>query len=389
MNLKKLHIPLSAFVLAGTTLIGSVPFAAVSSAAASVSGYTYTAPQYGASAGAGYTKIISRISPSVVGIVGVPTAAAIQAESGSGSSEDDGSGSESSDPGIAFGSGVIISSDGWIVTNAHVIDSMEPGAKVITSEANGQSKTYIVKEFYSDAVSDLALVKINATGLKKASFVSSSEKPQVGEQVIAIGTPLSLSLRNTATSGIISGVNRAVDASYYLLQTDAAINPGNSGGPLINMDGKVIGINTMKYEALGVDNLGFTIPADTVQYIINQLSKYGTVKRASIGLELKESDDALIGMPTNDALTVVSVHSTNAKKAGIKEGDILYSVNGKRVHTVVDLNELFRSYKPGNIVKLTMQSNGDIVTRSVKLTQSQLTDAVATTAASSDSDSGE
>ncbi len=375
MNLKKLHIPVTALVIAGVTLIGSVPLATFASAAAS--GYTYTAPHLRASStSAGYTKVIARISPSVVGIVGVPTKEAYMAES---AASGDDSQYNPDDPGIAFGSGVIISKDGWIVTNAHVIANMEDGAKVITSDASGHNKTYIVQEFYSDTVSDLALVKINATGLKTASFVSSSQKPEVGEQVIAIGTPLSLSLRNTATSGIISGVNRAVDASYYLLQTDAAINPGNSGGPLINMDGKVVGINTMKYEAVGVDNLGFTIPADTVQYIIKQLFAYGEVRRASIGLELKESDDALIGLPTNDALTVAAVHSAGAKKAGIKEGDILYSVNGTRVHTVVDLNELFRSYKPGDKVNLMMQSAGDIVTRTVQLTQSQTTDAVVST----------
>ncbi len=377
MNLKKLHIPVTALVIAGVTLIGSVPLATFASAAAS--GYTYTAPHLRASStSAGYTKIIARISPSVVGIVGVPTKEAYLAES---AASGDDSKYNPDDPGIAFGSGVIISKDGWIVTNAHVIANMEDGAKVITSDATGHNKTYIVQEVYSDTVSDLALVKINATGLQTASFVSSAQKPEVGQQVIAIGTPLSLSLRNTATAGIISGVNRAVDASYYLLQTDAAINPGNSGGPLINMDGKVVGINTMKYEAVGVDNLGFTIPANTVQYIIKQLFAYGEVRRASLGLELKESDDALIGMPTNDALTVAAVHSAGAKKAGIKEGDILYSVNGKRVHTVVDLNELFRSYKPGDKVKLVMQSAGDIVTRTVQLTQSQTTDAVVPTEA--------
>lgn len=369
MNLKKLNIPLSACVIASVTLLGTSFTTSQVLAASSSNSYTYSAPYYGASsAHTGYTKIISKISPSVVGIVGVPTEESILAESGQ---SDEYSEYDPSNPGIAFGSGVIISSDGWIVTNAHVIDGMEPGAKVITSEANGRSKTYIVQKINSDTTSDLALIKINATGLKAASFVSNNQKPEVGEEVIAIGTPLSLSLRNSATSGIISGVNRAVDGSYYLLQTDAAINPGNSGGPLVNLDGKVIGINTMKYEALGVDNLGFTIPASTVQYIIGQLKKYGSVQRVSLGIELEESEDALIGMPTNNALTVAGVYSPSAKQAGIKEGDILYSINGKRMHSVVDMNELFKSYKPGQTVKIMMQSSGDIVSRTVKLVTDQ------------------
>ncbi|WP_458121158.1 S1C family serine protease [Paenibacillus sp. Z6-24] len=367
MNLKIISTKIPAFVLLASVLTVSTPYAAIASAAELSSHYTYHAPQLGASSiHPGYSKIIAKVSPSVVGIVGVPTPEAMAEEAGS---DDGGYGQDKE--GIAFGSGVIIASNGWIVTNAHVIDSMQEGAKVITSEANGQSKAYLVKEVYSDTVSDLALIKINATGLKAASFISGSQKPEVGEQVIAIGTPLSLSLRNSATSGIISGVNRAVDASYSLLQTDAAINPGNSGGPLVNMDGKVIGINTMKYEALGVDNLGFTIPADTVEYIIDQLYTYGEVRRASIGVQLEESEDALIGMPTNDAMKVTEVTSASAKKAGIKEGDVLYSINGKRVHTTVELNELLKAYTPGQTVKLMMQSGGDIVSRTLKLVQAQ------------------
>lgn len=362
MNLKLSRSKLPALVLLTSVLMLPTQQSVWASDTSDASSYTYSSPKLAASTTSNISKIIARISPSVVGIVGTASAEAIAAEGGS-------EGEEPGGAGIAFGSGVIISSDGWIVTNAHVIDSMEPGAKVITSEAKGNSKTYLVKEIYSDTVSDLAIIKINATSLKVASFVSSKEQPVVGEQVVAIGTPLSLSLRNSATSGIISGVNRAVDASYKLLQTDAAINPGNSGGPLVNMDGKVIGINTMKYEALGVDNLGFTIPADTVQYIIGQLFKYGEVHRASLGLDFEESEDALSGMPTDDALTVGKVNSKIATKAGIKKGDILYSVNGKKVHTVVDLNEILKSYTPGQTVKLVMQSNGDIVNRQIKLSK--------------------
>jgi serine protease Do len=185
--------------------------------------------------------------------------------------------------------------------------------------------------------------------------------------VIALGTPISFSLRNSATVGVISGLNRGVEATYRLIQTDTAINPGNSGGPLVNLKGEVVGINSMKFSAVGVESLGFSIPVDTVQYIIDQFFKYGKIKRASLGLQLEESWSAIVGLPTDDPLTITGVLSPEAKKAKIKEGDVLYSVAGTRVSSVVDINELLKKYLPGQKVKLLMQSDGDIVTRTLVL----------------------
>ncbi|MGN7353664.1 S1C family serine protease [Paenibacillus amylolyticus] len=293
-------------------------------------------------------KVIEKVSPSVVGIIGKST------EVQDGATSDD-------RYNLAHGTGVIIRSNGWIVTNAHVVDGLT-NPVVVTTDGN----TYKITKTYSDALSDLALIKINAKSLKPASFVKASQTT-VGETVIALGTPISFSLRNSATVGVISGLNRGVEATYRLIQTDTAINPGNSGGPLVNLKGEVVGINSMKFSAVGVESLGFSIPVDTVQYIIDQFFKYGKIKRASLGLQLEESWSAIVGLPTDDPLTITGVLSPEAKKAKIKEGDVLYSVAGTRVSSVVDINELLKKYLPGQKVKLLIQTDGDIVTRTLVL----------------------
>ncbi|MEK3778288.1 trypsin-like peptidase domain-containing protein [Paenibacillus sp. FSL K6-4396] len=293
-------------------------------------------------------KVIEKVSPSVVGIIGKST------EVQDGATSDD-------RYNLAHGTGVIIRSNGWIVTNAHVVDGLT-NPVVVTTDGN----TYKITKTYSDALSDLALIKINAKSLKPASFAKASQTT-VGETVIALGTPISFSLRNSATVGVISGLNRGVEATYRLIQTDTAINPGNSGGPLVNLKGEVVGINSMKFSAVGVESLGFSIPVDTVQYIIDQFFKYGKIKRASLGLQLEESWSAIVGLPTDDPLTITGVLSSEAKKAKIKEGDVLYSVAGTRVSSVVDINELLKKYLPGQKVKLLMQTDGDIVTRTLVL----------------------
>ncbi|MDT9720559.1 trypsin-like peptidase domain-containing protein [Paenibacillus sp. ClWae2A] len=293
-------------------------------------------------------SVIEKVSPSVVGIIGKST------EVQDGATSDD-------RYNLAHGTGVIIRSNGWIVTNAHVVDGLT-NPVVVTTDGN----TYKITKTYSDALSDLALIKINAKSLKPASFAKASQTT-VGETVIALGTPISFSLRNSATVGVISGLNRGVEATYRLIQTDTAINPGNSGGPLVNLKGEVVGINSMKFSAVGVESLGFSIPVDTVQYIIDQFFKYGKIKRASLGLQLEESWSAIVGLPTDDPLTITGVLSPEAKRAKIKEGDVLYSVAGTRVSSVVDINELLKKYLPGQKVKLLMQSDGDIVTRTLVL----------------------
>ncbi|WP_152400009.1 S1C family serine protease [Paenibacillus cellulositrophicus] len=296
-------------------------------------------------------QIVKDISPSVVGIIGRSTDTTL-------------TGGATNRYNLAHGTGVIVKSSGWIVTNAHVVNGLE-GTLVVTSDG----KSYSIVDSYIDETSDIALIKINAKSLVPAVFAKSAQTAQVGEKVIAIGTPISFSLRNSATVGVVSGLNRGVNAFYRLIQSDTAINPGNSGGPLVNMRGEVIGINSLKFAAVGVENMGFSIPSDTVQYVMGQLFKYGEVKRPSLGFNMEESWSAIVGLPTDDPLTVTKVFSDQAKKAGIQEDDVLYSINGKRVTSVVDINEMFKSFLPGQTVKLLMQSGGDIVERKLVLSQ--------------------
>lgn len=310
-------------------------------------------------------QIVKNISPSVVGIIGRAPAGQTTADRNN----------------LMHGTGVIIRSNGWIVTNAHVVNGLQ-STVVVTSDG----KTYKITDTYADEISDLALIKINASNLKPAVFAKSAQSAQVGEKVVAIGTPVSFSFRNSATVGVVSGLNRAINASYKLIQSDTAINPGNSGGPLVNMKGEVLGINSMKFSAIGVENMGFSIPAETVQYVMDQLFKYGEVKRPSLGFNMEESWSAIVGLPTQDPLTITKVVSEEAKKAGIRENDVLYSIDGKRVTSVVDINELFKSYMPGQTVKLLMQSDGDIVVRKLALTTDFGTDAIGEAAAGDSGD---
>ncbi|GFN32619.1 S1C family serine protease [Paenibacillus xylaniclasticus] len=291
------------------------------------------------------TDVVKKVSPSVVAIIGKVK------------------GYDNRNA-LAHGTGVVWKSDGQIVTNAHVVKDL---SSIVVVTADG--KQFNGKTLYIDETSDLAVVKVNASGLKPAVFASLPLNIQEGEQVVAIGTPVSFSLRNTATSGILSGMNRSVSSYYQLLQTDAAINPGNSGGPLVNMKGEVIGINSMKFVSDDVDNLGFSIPMDTVQYVLKHFTKYGKVNRASLGVELEESWSAIVGLPTTDPLTVTKVVSDAAKKAGIAVGDELYSVAGVQVSSIVEVNELLKGYLPEQTVEVTLLSDGDLVTKKLKLSQ--------------------
>jgi len=312
--------------------------------------YDAKSQTYQYKAGNSVPSIVKKLSPSVVAIIGKVS---------------EGGEVDTSDRyNLAHGTGVVLKKDGWIVTNAHVVNGLKH-AVVVTSD--GKSYT-IVKQFV-DEISDIAIIQINAKNLTPAVFSPSNASVEVGESVVALGTPISFSFRNSATVGVISGLNRSVDSIYKLIQTDTAINPGNSGGPLVNMKGEVVGINTLKYSAVGVENMGFSIPTNTVQYIVSQLMQYGKVKRPALGFDMEESWSAIVGLPTNEPLTVTRVDSDAAVKAGIKAGDVLYSINGKQVTTMLDINEMFKGYMPGQSVKLMMQSGGDLVERKLQLAE--------------------
>lgn len=291
--------------------------------------------------------VIKQVTKSVVAVIGKPG---------------DDAGKPSNRFDLAHGTGVVVRSDGTIITNAHVVKNM---SNIVVVTADG--KSYPGKTTHFDEESDLALVKIEAEGLQAAVFASPSDV-SVGETVIAIGTPISFALRNSVTVGIISGLERAIHSQYQLLQTDAAINPGNSGGALVNMKGQVVGINTLKFVDYSIDSLGFAIPVDTVQYVLDHFYTYGKVMRPYIGVELEESWEAVVGLPTDDELRIAYVDPDSpAAKAGIKQGDTLLMFDQHSIKTIVEYNELMKKYLPDQSVKVTLKSNGETVTREVLL----------------------
>ena len=290
------------------------------------------------------TSVVEKVSPSVVAIIGRP-------------SGDDSRTVNRND--LIHGTGVIVKADGWILTNAHVVKDLKE-ITVVTAAG----KTYAGKRTHIDEESDLALVKIEAKQLPAAAFGKADAA--VGESVVAIGTPISFALRNSISVGVVSGVQRSLNSKYMLLQTDAAINPGNSGGPLVNLNGEVVGINTLKFAAVGIENLGFSIPADTAEYVMKHFFTYGKVKRPSLGVELEESWAALVGLPTTDPLKVKYVSKDSpAQKAGMKAGDVIYSINDVNVNTLVGYNELLKNYLPGEKAKIMLMSNGDLIRKEV------------------------
>lgn len=309
--------------------------------------YCQAAPAYNDEA---IPKIIEAVSPCVVGIIGN--------RKDTGNSDYSGRYSED----IIHGTGVIIKPNGEILTNAHVVDEMD-GILVILADGSGYEGTLKC----IDEESDLATVKIKKTNLPTAKL-GDEKDITIGKTVIAIGNPISISLRNSASVGIISGVNRGINSFYRLIQTDAAINPGNSGGPLVNMKGELIGINSSKFMGNGIEGMGFAIPVGTVKYVINQFDKAGRVIRPYTGAVFEEGWAAKIGLPSLEGIRIVAVKDNSpAKAAGLKDGDILYDINGVKINSIVDLNEEMKKYTPGTNVKLTIKRDANIRSIEMKL----------------------
>lgn len=269
----------------------------------------------------------------------------------------------------ATGSGVIISEDGYIITNNHVVSTETSSSSFYTiTEAKGLSvklygddKEYEAEIVGTDAYTDLAVIKIDAQGLTPA-VLGDSDSLEVGEFVLAMGNPLDMDF--TVTSGIISAVNREVSASdgtsYSAIQTDAAINSGNSGGALVNLAGEVIGINNLKLSGEGIEGIGFAIPINSTTDVINQLIEFKTVKRPYIGISGQGIDSSITeiyGLPAGVSVKEVEKGSP-AEAAGIEKGDIIIKIEGKEISTVTELNKIKYTYKIGDTITLTILRNG-------------------------------
>lgn len=290
------------------------------------------------------TKLVDEISPSVVAIVG------------NYKSEYMTDTQNKFNELTAHGTGVVIKSGGVILTNAHVVEGIE---NITVIFQDGSSYAGTVQNI--DKQSDLAIVKINKLGLKPVTFAS-PESITAGKSVIAIGTPLSLSMRNTVTKGIISGVDVCMPDSYYpLIQTDAAINSGNSGGPLINMQGQLIGINSSKYAGVGIEGMAFSIPVETVNYVLSQFEKNGKVLRPDPGVVFENSWEAAIGLPTKKGIIVKSGNSEV-----LKPSDMVMSVNGVAVHSIVEYNRAIRDTFTGtDKINVTFIRSNETITDDV------------------------
>lgn len=280
--------------------------------------------------------------------------------------------SDSSVSPASEGSGIIMSEDGYIITNAHVVEGAT-SLKVMTSDG----ETYEAQLIGSDTVTDLAVVKINATGLKAAEF-GSSEDLRVADKVMAIGNPGGHELSSSVTIGYVSALNRAIannTTGYTMeyIQTDAAINPGNSGGALINKYGQVVGINSAKISATGYEGLGFAIPIDTAQPIISDLIQYGYVKdRAVLGISGQFIDSMtgrFYGLPQGEY--VAQLNSSEAQASGLQVGDVITAIDGQQLDSESTLRSAILSKKPGDTVTLQVYRSSTQQSATVELKLSE------------------
>lgn len=262
--------------------------------------------------------------------------------------------------GLMHGSGVVVSKDGRIITNNHVVEDMKEIFVVFPNK-----KTFKAKLLYKNKDIDLALIKINTKNLKPIEF-EKTENINVGDDVIAVGTPLSFNWLNSVSRGIISGLNRPVDQVYSYLQTDVAINPGNSGGPLVNMEGKLIGINTLGI--MFFQGVNFAIPVENVKYFIDQYNKNGKIKRAYTGIEFEESWIAVLGIPNDQGLKAIGLRDDAIfDKNSIKEGDLLTKIDNENINSMANLIEILKTKEPETEAEFTFTRNGSIFKIKAKL----------------------
>ncbi len=259
----------------------------------------------------------------------------------------------------SVGSGIIMSEDGYIITNNHVIENTTSVAVILDDGTE-----YGARIIGADARTDLAVLKVEAKGLPAATFGNSDSLEQ-GDLAVAIGNPSGLQLQNTVTSGIISAINRDIiveDQPMTLIQTDASINPGNSGGPLVNAYGQVIGINTVKIGVSYYEGLGFAIPMNSVKPIVDELISRGYIKgRPTIGISgdvLDERTAAYFNVPPGMYVDYIAPNS-DAYRKGLMRGDIIVKVNGQPVRELSDIQKIRDEHVAGDSIELTVYRNGN------------------------------
>ncbi len=279
---------------------------------------------------------------------------------------------------VGQGSGIIYTADGYIITNAHVVEG-DYNLKVISHDG----ETYEAELIGIDTATDLAVIKVNASGVTftPAEFGSSSDL-QVADSVMAIGNPGGIALNSTVTMGYVSALNREVttaeENAYALkyIQTDAAINPGNSGGALVNMYGQVIGINTAKISESGYEGLGFAIPIDDAQPIISDLMQYGYVKdRAMIGITYQYVDEltARFNGLSATGLFVYGLTTDNAKNSGLTWGDLITKIDGTEITSSSTVTGILAKKKPGDTVSLSIVRSSTSENLTIDVTLSENT----------------
>ncbi len=269
--------------------------------------------------------------------------------------------------GVSVGTGVIFTSDGYILTNYHVVEG--GSACLIELESGVQFEALYVA---GDSKNDLAVLKVDAAGLPAAQF-GDSDTLQVGDPVYAIGNPLGVELRGTLTDGIVSAINRDVTVDgrvMTLIQTNAALNSGNSGGPLIDRYGRVVGINVIKMSSRysNVEGLGFAIPSSSMDRMVNDLLTYGEVlPEPELGVTVLQT-----GVPLKDGLTGLEVLYVNpgsaADRAGIREGDYILSAGGELTHNSQDLLRVRRYLYLGDTLTMELMRDGERMEVTLELT---------------------
>ncbi|WP_394219099.1 S1C family serine protease [Halobacillus trueperi] len=320
------------------------------------------------------TDVVEKVTPSVVGVVNLQTRQDFWQQEGDSAQQ------------AGVGSGVIYKKEdgtAYVVTNNHVIEGASEIEVVLADETRVKAQL-----IGGDLFTDLAVLKMPAEQVEQVAELGTSENLKVGEPAIAIGNPLGLSFAGSVTQGIISGKERAIPQDFNgdgmedwqaeVIQTDAAINPGNSGGALINIDGQLIGINSMKIAQSSVEGIGFAIPIDSAKPIIDELEQFGQVNRPYIGIEaygLNEvptsewSDTLNLPQDVDGGLYIRSIRQMSpAAKAGLEPLDVITALDGEPVRDIIDLRKyLYNEKDPGDEMEITYYRDGEQETTTLTL----------------------